>query len=275
NFGDDVNPFLLERVFAKRLIASETVCIMGIGTIINDRNVAALDRYSTKIIFSSGAGYEELRNSLDSSWRVACVRGPKTAAMMKVDASKAVCDGAVLLSDYYDIVPAARRERVAFVPHVNTTWAIGRGLREICGELGLAYVSPDLPRDEFVREISRSDLVLTEAMHGAILADAMRTPWVCCHIMFHNRFKWEDWCASVGVAYDPVFLGPRFSDAALTSPAKLPHFLIGRLRRWRIKAHLKKLLASCDPQLSDEVVLAAKKHELRRLADDINQEFAA
>ncbi|HEY9548497.1 MAG TPA: hypothetical protein VIR45_03270, partial [Kiloniellaceae bacterium] len=47
NFGDDVNPFLLERVFAKRLIASETVCIMGIGTIINDRNVAALDRYST------------------------------------------------------------------------------------------------------------------------------------------------------------------------------------------------------------------------------------
>src|SRR3546814_923065 len=248
---------------------------MGIGTIINDRNVAALDRYSTKIIFSSGAGYEELRNSLDSSWRVACVRGPKTAAMMKVDASKAVCDGAVLLSDYYDIVPAARRERVAFVPHVNTTWAIGRGLREICGELGLAYVSPDLPRDEFVREISRSDLVLTEAMHGAILADAMRTPWVCCHIMFHHRFKWEDWCASVGVAYDPVFLGPRFSDAALTSPAKLPHFLIGSLRRWRIKAHLKKLLASCDPQLSDEVVLAAKKHELRRLADDINQEFAA
>src|SRR3546814_7754189 len=92
--------------------------------------------------------------------------------MMKVDASKAVCDGAVLLSDYYDIVPAAKRERVAFVPHVNTTWAIGRGLREICGELGLAYVSPDLPRDEFVREISRSDLVLTEAMHGAILADA-------------------------------------------------------------------------------------------------------
>src|SRR3546814_13112359 len=95
NFGDDVNPFLLERVFSKRLIASETVCIMGIGTIINDRNVAALDRYSTKIIFSSGAGYEELRNSLDSSWRVAWGRGPKPTEMMVGAASKSVCDGAV------------------------------------------------------------------------------------------------------------------------------------------------------------------------------------
>lgn len=195
--------------------------------------------------------------------------------MMKVDASKAVCDGAVLLSDYYDIVPAAKRERVAFVPHVNTTWAIGRGLREICEELGLKYVSPDLPRDEFVREISGSDLIFTEAMHGAILADAMRTPWVCCHIMFHNRFKWEDWCASVGVAYEPVYLGPPFSDAGLTSPARLPHFLVGTLRRWRIKGQLKKLLASCHPQLSEEAVLAAKKRELWRLADNINQEFAA
>src|SRR3546814_10130015 len=86
NFGDDVNPFLLERVFSKRLIASENVCIMGIGTIINDRNVAALDRYSTKIMFSSGAGYEELRNSHESSWRVALVWGLKTARMVRGDA---------------------------------------------------------------------------------------------------------------------------------------------------------------------------------------------
>src|SRR3546814_13994122 len=84
NFGDDVNPFLLERVFSKRLIASETVCIMGIGTIINDRNVAALDRYSTKIIFSSGAGSEELRHSTPSSWRVAWGRGSQRAEMMEV-----------------------------------------------------------------------------------------------------------------------------------------------------------------------------------------------
>ena len=94
NFGDDVNPFLLEKIFSRRIIDSPHVCIMGIGSILNDRNVASLERYERKVIFSSGAGYEKLENRLDASWRVACVRGPKTADLMEIDADKAVCDGA-------------------------------------------------------------------------------------------------------------------------------------------------------------------------------------
>lgn len=275
NFGDDLNPFLLEKIFSPKVIASEQVCIMGIGTIVNDRNMAEMDHYPRKVIFSSGAGYEEVSHRFDPSWQIACVRGPKTAGILNLETTKAVCDGAILLSDFYDVVAPSRRERIAFVPHVNTSWAIGRGLEEICNDIGLRYVTPDLRRDDFIREISHSDLVITEAMHGAILADTMRTPWICCHIMFHNRFKWQDWCASVGVAYDPVFLGPKFFDGELTSPARLPHFLVGKLRRHRIETRLRKLARFPDKaQLSDEAVLAAKQAELRTLAEQINREFA-
>lgn len=275
NFGDDVNPFLLEKIFSRGIIDSPHVCIMGIGSILNDRNVAALERYEHKVIFSSGAGYEKLENRLDASWRVACVRGPKTAALMEIDAEKGVCDGAVLLSDFHDVVPAGLRRGVAFVPHVHTARAIGRGLSGICGNLGLDYVTPELPHDDFVGAISRAEFVLTEAMHGAILADTMRTPWLCCHIMHHNPFKWQDWCGSLGVPYEPVYLGPRFSDRGLTSPTRLPHVIVSALRRRRIEARLKRLLNEGEPQLSEEAVLDAKKRRLMGLADEINQEFAA
>lgn len=275
NFGDDLNPFLLEKIFSRRIIDSPHVCVMGIGSILNDRNVASLERYERKVIFSSGAGYEKLENRLDASWRVACVRGPKTAALMEIDADKAVCDGAILLSDYHDVVPPSRREGVAFVPHVHTARAIGRGLSEICGNLGLDYVTPELPHEDFVGAISRARCVLTEAMHGAILADTMRTPWLCCHIMHHNRFKWQDWCGSLGVPYDPVFLGAGFSDAGLTSPARLPRVMVSVLRRRRIERRLRKLMREGEPLLSEEEVLAGRKRQLRGLAEEINQEFAA
>ncbi|MEM8612949.1 MAG: polysaccharide pyruvyl transferase family protein, partial [Cyanobacteria bacterium P01_H01_bin.105] len=48
-----------------------------------------------------------------------------------------------------------------------------------------------------------------EAMHGAIVADALRTAWI--PIVTSPRilsFKWRDWCASIGVPYRPWRLLP-------------------------------------------------------------------
>lgn len=275
NFGDDVNPFLLSRIFSPQVIDSPRVCIMGIGSILNDRNVTALAGFERKVVFSTGAGYETLAQPLDASWQVACVRGPKTATLMRLDAEKAVCDGAVLLSEFHDVVPAGQRRGVAFVPHVHSDRAIGRGLRGICEELGLDYVTPALPHDAFVQAVSRAEWVLTEAMHGAILADTMRTPWQCCHILHHNRFKWQDWCGSVGADYDPVWLGPRFSEGGAGSPLRLPKAMVNAWRRRGLARRLKRLLREASPQLSAEAVLDAKKRRLLGLAEEINREFAA
>ena len=46
--------------------------------------------------------------------------------------------------------------------------------------------------------------MITEALHGAIVADALRVPWMPVS-SYHTilPFKWEDWCRSVGLAYAP------------------------------------------------------------------------
>ena len=42
NFGDDINPYLLGLLFDKSIIESSQLCVVGIGTIISDRNAEAI-----------------------------------------------------------------------------------------------------------------------------------------------------------------------------------------------------------------------------------------
>ena len=52
-----------------------------------------------------------------------------------VSRMKAISDGVILLSDLYPLKAATRRDGVVFIPHVNTGWSAGRGLRQICDDL--------------------------------------------------------------------------------------------------------------------------------------------
>ena len=55
-----------------------------------------------------------------------------------------------------------------------------------------------------IRAIAQSRLVIAESMHAAILADAFRVPWIAVSTSHSiNSFKWQDWAATVNVAYKP------------------------------------------------------------------------
>ena len=54
---------------------------------------------------------------------------------------------------------------------------------------------------------NKSKLVVTEAMHGAIVADAFRVKWI--PVSWHNfivDYKWRDWCGSLNMQYQPLTL---------------------------------------------------------------------
>jgi succinoglycan biosynthesis protein ExoV len=91
------------------------------------------------------------------------------------------------------------------MPHYNSVlyscWP------DICARNGLIFVDAHWPVASVIEHIGRARLVITEAMHGAIVADTLRIPWVpvsCSPAVL--PFKWIDWTESLDLDYRPLTL---------------------------------------------------------------------
>jgi len=275
NFGDDINPFLLKKLLNPSILASDDICVIGVGTILNNATAERVSQYKRKVVFSTGTGYGEVLTDLDDSWDIACVRGPKTAEVMGLPPSKAICDGAILLSDYFDPLVASKRSGIVFIPHIRTHWWSGTCLQPICDDLGWSYLSPDAPAEDFIDVVRSASLVITEAMHGAILADTMRVPSIAVALHQHNEFKWRDWFLSIEQDYHCNVLLPK-----VWNPKKKA--TVGRLKypyqKWkmsRLRQHMRSLPENCTPSMSSEVLLDRKKAQLRDKLDYINNTYSS
>jgi len=273
NFGDDINPLLLGKLFHPNLVQGSKHCLIGIGTILNDETTAAVAHFERKIVFTSGIGYGTLKNPFDDSWDFVCVRGPGTARALGLPVTRGICDGAVLLADFYPPKPSTARQGTVFIPHVYSCWNSGQGLQKICRDLGLIYLCPDAPFENFIETVQSAARVITEAMHGAILADAMRTPWVPVGFTEHNHFKWQDWFDSIEKPFASHPVHPVFWDQ--TGPS-----MIGRIK-WpyvqiklgMAKKSLRTIMNEASPVLSSNSVLEARKQALRERVAYINATY--
>jgi len=279
NFGDDINPWFLPRLFKAELIESERVCLIGIGTIINRQNAAQVAHFERKVVFSSGVGYG-VNGSYDDSWDFACVRGPRSAETLGLPPEVGICDGAVLLGDLYPPKPRSARDGVVFIPHVRTGAVSGVGLQRICRDLSIGYLTPDVPFETFIETIGSARLVVTEAMHGAIMADALRTPWIPIEIFYHHRFKWQDWFDSIELPYEHRAMRPVFWDrgrSGAMSARAMARMLYQRLamKQTRAKRSLRAILAEAEPRLSADSVLADRKRRLMDRVNYINDTYSA
>ena len=206
NFGDDLNPIIFNRYFPDLIdgtafhgegiknYGDSDDLLVGIGTLLNhwipDKN--------RKLIFSTGAGYG-ISKVLENS-EVFCVRGPLTAKKLNLDPSKAITDGAALLSRMgYPTVP--KRFKYSFIPHYST--AINGDWNWVCSMLGVNYIDPCGKAEEIITQISETDTVLAEAMHGAIVADSLRVPWVPVKTSSEILdFKWNDWASGLDMVIE-------------------------------------------------------------------------
>jgi len=273
NFGDDINPFLLSQLFHKSIIESKDICIVGIGTIINSRHAKEIEAYKHKIVFSSGVGYGAMPEEFDSTWNFICVRGKKTAQVLNLPLEAGVCDGAILLSDYFPLKPGVKKSGTVFIPHVNTGWLCQKGFQQICEELGWLYLSPDAQFDEFIETIQNASLVLTEAMHGAILADTMRTPWLPINFMHHNAFKWQDWFSSIEEPYQSHSLKPLFWDVKKAGLQALLWAPYKYLKLKLVKKALKRI-SKMSPILSADAIIDSRRNILRLRVKEINDNYS-
>jgi len=215
NFGDDLNPWLWSRLIPELIDDDGRTLFIGIGTVLR-RDIPA---GAGKVVFGAGVGYCK-RPVLDERWRVYCVRGPETAAALGLDSALAMTDPAVLVRRFIDPAAEAARSGTAFIPHhesIHRAAAQGIDLQALAQSNGLMFIDPRTAVEEVLHAIRHAERIVTEAMHGAILADAFRVPWRAVRMYPHVlALKWIDWTASLRLAYRPTELStPRPSRSEL------------------------------------------------------------
>jgi succinoglycan biosynthesis protein ExoV len=143
---------------------------------------------------------------------------------------------------------------VGFMPHYASTdrydW------RSVCADAGLEFLDARGDFKKTLEQMANLRLILTEAMHGAIVADALRVPWLPLQITPTTYVgKWHDWSASIRVPIHfkplPTLYDPLHQKSAL------------KLLRTGLRPALYELRQGSGPRARARAV-----HLLRRYAED-------
>ena len=292
NFGDDINEWFWNESLPGALDEDDSVILLGMGTILSRWFTDKLPLKSKKIVIGSGGGKKGGPPILDGLWHVYGVRGPLTASYSNLPSEMILTDPAMLITRM-DIGQLNSSQRgVGFMPHI---WSVDQwNWRETCKQLGLTYLDPRADSKETIRAIASLERVVTEAMHGAIVADAVRTPWVAVSIAdAFEPSKWCDWAGSLGLAIRfyslPYLSGPSVSGLQPWAKSQIKNVLAhtgyGRQagyrpnsNRWtsqHARQKLHELAFKTEPQLSEDAQLNRALDRLDSALDRLKRDMAS
>ncbi|WP_224004136.1 polysaccharide pyruvyl transferase family protein [Aureimonas sp. SA4125] len=162
-------------------------------------------------VFSSGVGYLPVDRH-DSNRQVWCVRGPLSAEQLGIDADKALTDGAILSPRLYP-KPSTSLGTVV-IPHWETL--LHNDWDSVCRNAGMTLIDPMGAVSDVIPKIASAKLVLTESLHGAIIADTYGIPWIAFTTnKSFSVFKWTDWTRSVGLPLKLRVIAPPSGEVLL------------------------------------------------------------
>lgn len=197
NFGDELNTVLWPRLLPDFFDGDPAVRFLGIGSVLDRRHSSQ----AVKLVAGSGYGGYERKPRLDENWIIHWVRGPRTAAMLGLSRTLALGDPAALVPQALGL-PVAAGPDIGFMPHFES---MARGAwQQAADAAGMRLIDPREPPAAILRAIGHCKLLLSEALHGVIVADALRVPWIAIRPLARvHRAKWWDWA-------DTMELHPQF-----------------------------------------------------------------
>jgi len=265
NFGDDLNLMLWPRLLGKALGGDDGRVFVGIGSILDTR---LDDIEGAKVIFGTGINSQRSLPNFGSHYDIRFVRGPISAHAIGSECPW-IADSAlaVRLLKWSEVKQA---HDVGFMPHFLTLpyadW------RRICQDLGMRFLNPQAPVEELIEQLRSCKTVITEAMHGAIIADAFRIPWLRVTINAWQKedfdfsaLKWLDWGLAIAADVTPVYLEPLhpWRRRMFVNPVRL----YDRLRAEReIVKTLERLKKTAAFRLSNESLL---NEAVRRISEEV------
>jgi succinoglycan biosynthesis protein ExoV len=263
NFGDELNGLLWPRLLPDFFDQNADTRFLGIGSILDDRH----DRSALKLVAGSGYGGYQPRIALDESWVVHWVRGKRTARLLGLPPAVGIGDPASLVPRV-GLAPARATTDIGFMPHFESA---ARGAwREVSEIAGATLIDPrDDPLD-IIGAIGKCRVVISEALHGVIVADAKRVPWIAVLPLAPiHRPKLIDWAEALDltIQFHRLPASTVLERAHLTGLSRF-HFgrtvlhrqavLLGSIARDRYihrAAQTLRAIARAEPQLSRSSLL--------------------
>jgi succinoglycan biosynthesis protein ExoV len=262
NFGDELNTLLWPALLPGFFDDDADELFLGIGSVLDSRHPPA----ARKIVAGAGYGGYEAPPRLDANWTIHWVRGPRTARQLRLPTALGLGDPASLIDPALLAAMlgpggtagwnpgAPPRRAIGFMPHFETACRGAWG--PAAARAGVTLIDPrDDPR-AVLAAIASCRLLLSEAMHGVIVADALRVPWVAiAPFAAIHAAKWDDWAASIAVEVAFETLTP----SSFGEQLRLSALAGNRLARSLLDHNERHLQAVAADRFADRAAAALRR----------------
>jgi len=191
NFGDELNSLLWPRLLPDFFDEDMATRFLGIGSILDDRH----DPTAVKVVAGSGYGGYQPRIALNDTWVVHWVRGKRTARSLGLSAAMGIGDPGSLLP-LAGLAPPRESRDIGFMPHFES--AVRGAWQDVAARAGVTLIDPRDDPLAVIAAIGNCRVLISEALHGVIVADALRVPWIPIRPLASiHRPKWIDWAETL------------------------------------------------------------------------------
>jgi len=118
------------------------------------------------------------------------VRGRRTAGLLGLPPTIGIGDPASLVP-LAGLTPRRESRDIGFMPHFES--AIRGAWSEVSAIAGVTLIDPRADPLAVIAAIGECRVFISEALHGIIVADALRVPWIAVRPLVPiHRPKWID-----------------------------------------------------------------------------------
>lgn len=185
NFGDDLNPELLAKLSGRpvwRNKKQNVPHLLGVGSILERAN-------QNSIVM--GSGFISSKSQLAKHPKIVlAARGYLTKEKLGITDDILLGDPAILIPNLLNISHSPTCE-LAIVPHVDSYALYLKRFGHLC-----KVIDPSRSVRHVVANIASAKVILSQSLHGLVMADAMNIPnvWISPHQkMLGGEFKFNDY----------------------------------------------------------------------------------
>lgn len=206
NWGDYINPFLVERISGKKTVSFKRIYniknkkkLTGVGSILHHPGLADGVIWGSGFIHPVGT-LKELPSE------ILVLRGKHSAKIFQDNGVKdrgAYGDPALLFPTFYK-PNSTKKFKIGFLPHYSelNSFLTNKNITE---NKDVTVISPMVPQNEvykIIDQIDECEIIVSSSLHGLILADVYQIPslrFTYTNKIFGGDFKYDDYYSGVGI----------------------------------------------------------------------------